>query len=265
MLTGTFSGLTTVGSFGQAQVSLSYDSHDVFLTIAAPPVTVIESYGSTSLVQVGNNYFLYPVGGSSGPELSVWGAPVVAGQFGSTTVIGAERTASGYDVAWKTGAGQYSIWGTDSNGNYVGNVLDAPSGSSSALQSIEPVFHQDLNGDGLIGPPPPPPPTVIEAYGSTDLDQVASNYFLYVHGTSSGPELMLGGAAVMAGQFGSWAPIGAERTASGYDVAWKNCPVPSPNDHKRRSSVSLGCFGKVSASDGSASPFTPATRPCVAK
>jgi hypothetical protein len=189
----------------------------------------------------------------------------VAGQFGSTTVIGAERTASGYDVAWKTGAGQYSIWGTDSNGNYVGNVLDAPSGSSSALQSIEPVFHQDLNGDGLIGPPPPPPPTVIEAYGSTDLDQVASNYFLYVHGTSSGPELMLGGAAVMAGQFGSWAPIGAERTASGYDVAWKNCPVPSPNDHKRRSSVSLGCFGKVSASDGSASPFTPATRPCVAK
>jgi hypothetical protein len=32
--------------------------------------TLIENFGSTSLVQVGNNYFLYPVGGSSGPELS---------------------------------------------------------------------------------------------------------------------------------------------------------------------------------------------------
>ena len=125
MLTGTFSGLTTVGSFGQAQVSLSYDSHDVFLTIVAPPVTVIESYGSTSLVQVGNNYFLYPVGGSSGPELSVWGAPVVAGQFGSWSPVGAEITASGYDVAWTNGTGQFSIWGTDSKGNYVFSGLAA--------------------------------------------------------------------------------------------------------------------------------------------
>ena len=37
---------------------------------ATPPTTVIEAYGSTSLVQVGNNYFLYPAGGSSGPLLN---------------------------------------------------------------------------------------------------------------------------------------------------------------------------------------------------
>ena len=37
-----------------------------------PHTTVIEAQGSTSLVQVANDYFLYPVGGSSGPaaELS---------------------------------------------------------------------------------------------------------------------------------------------------------------------------------------------------
>jgi len=33
----------------------------------APSGTVIESFGSTSLVQVGNNFYFYPVGGSSGP------------------------------------------------------------------------------------------------------------------------------------------------------------------------------------------------------
>src|SRR5262249_24715966 len=63
-----------------------------------------------------------------------------------------------------------------------------------------------------------PVPRVIEAFGSTDLDQVGSNYFLYAHATLSGPELKVGGAPVVAG---SWVPIGAEVTASGYEIAWK--------------------------------------------
>ena len=119
--------------------------------------TVIEAFGSTSLVEVGTNYFLYPAGGSSGPELSFSGAPVAAAQFGSWTPIGAEQTASGYDVAWKVpGADQYSVWATDSIGNYTSNILGTVSGTSSALESLEPVFHQDLNGDGSIGPPTTP-------------------------------------------------------------------------------------------------------------
>ena len=84
---------------------------------------MIEANGSTSLVEVGTNYFLYPVGGSSGPALRYVGAPVVAGQFGAWTPIGAEQTASGYEVAWKvTGADQYTVWNTDSSGNYISNT-----------------------------------------------------------------------------------------------------------------------------------------------
>jgi hypothetical protein len=114
-----------------------------------PPATVIEAFGSTSLVEVGSNYFLSPVGGSSGPELSYSGMAVVAGQFGTWTPIGAEQTASGYDVAWKvTGANQYSVWATDSSGNYTSNVLGAVAGTDPALVALEPVFHQDLNGNG---------------------------------------------------------------------------------------------------------------------
>ncbi len=82
------------------------------------PTKVIESFGATSLVQVGNNFFLYPVGGNSGPELMYNGAAVTAGQFGGFNPIGAEKTASGYDVAWKmAGADQYTAWNIDSNGN----------------------------------------------------------------------------------------------------------------------------------------------------
>jgi len=58
----------------------------------------IEAFGSTKLVEVGKSYFLYPIGGSSGPELSIFGAPIVAGQS-AWMPIGAEQTASGYTVA----------------------------------------------------------------------------------------------------------------------------------------------------------------------
>ena len=64
----------------------------------------------------------------------------------------AEQTATGYDVAWKdTANNQYSVWSTDSSGYYLSNIVAVGPGSSSALQSIESVFHQDLDGDGTIG------------------------------------------------------------------------------------------------------------------
>ena len=50
--------------------------------VTGPHTTVIEAQGSTSLVQVADDYFLFPVGGSSGPELSYNGAPVTVGEFG---------------------------------------------------------------------------------------------------------------------------------------------------------------------------------------
>ena len=117
---------------------------------------MIEAFGSTSLVEVGSNYFLYPNGGSA-VELSYAGAPVVAGQFdqfgGHWVPIGAEQTASGYEVAWKvTGADQYTVWNTDNSGNYLSSAFDVASGTSAALQSFETSFQQDLNGDGSIGP-----------------------------------------------------------------------------------------------------------------
>ena len=185
-----------------------------FHTMAPAVTTVIEAFGSTSLTQVGSNFFLYSIGGT-GPELKDGGAAVVAGQFGGWTPIGAEQTAGGYDVAWKIpGADQYTVWSTDSGGNYLSNIA-AVSGTSIALESLETIFHEDLNGDGVIGVPT----VVIEAFGSTSLAEIANNF--YLNSSGSGPELKDGGAAVVAGQFGGWTPIGAEQTAGGYDVAWK--------------------------------------------
>ena len=180
-------------------------------------VVTIKSIGSTNLTEVANHYYLYNSSGS-GPSLKLGGADVMAGQFGGWVPIGAEQTASGYEVAWKvTGADQYTVWNTNSSGNQISQT-DILSGTSVALESLETSFHQDLNGDGVIGVPAA---VTIETAGSTSLVEVGSNFFLDSISSGSGPSLKVGGADVVAGQYGAWAPIGAEQTASGYEVAWK--------------------------------------------
>ena len=182
------------------------------------PTTVIESFGSTKLVEVGNNYFLDSISTGAGPELKYGGSPVIAGEFVGATPIAAEATSTGYEVAWNVGGGQYSVWNTDSSGNYVSHALGATSGTSAALESLEPSFSQDLNGDGVIGLNLST--TVIESFGSTKLVEVGNNYFLDSISTGTGPELQYGGAPVVAGEFVGATPIAAEATSTGYEIAW---------------------------------------------
>jgi hypothetical protein len=123
---------------------------DGVIGLPPPVTTVIESAGITSLTEVGSLFYLYNSGGT-GPSLKYAGADIVAGN--SVWVpIGAEQTASGYEVAWKaTGADQYTVWNTDSSGNFVSAAIGVVSGSSTVLQSLESSFKQDLNGDGVLG------------------------------------------------------------------------------------------------------------------
>jgi hypothetical protein len=209
---------------------------DHLVMTSTPVSSVIESFGSTSLVQVGSHYYFNGISTGTGPELKYSGAVVVAGTLGGWTPIGVEQTANGYEVAWKmTGADQYTVWNTDSNGNYVSQAIGAVSGTDLGLESLENSFHQDLNGDGVIGPPT----IVIESFGSTSLGQVGNNYYLDSISTGTGPELKLYGAAVVAGQFGTIALIGAEQTSSGYDVAWK---VPGADQYIVWSTDSSGSY-----------------------
>ena len=64
--------------------------------------------------------------------------------------------------------------------------------------------------------------TDTSASGSTSLAEIGGNYFLFAAGGTTGPELQYNGAAVTAGEFGGWNPIGAVQTANGYEVAWQN-------------------------------------------
>jgi serralysin len=187
------------------------------------PTTTIESVGSNSLTEVGNEYFLFAHGTLKGPELMFNGAPVTVGEFAGWAPVGAEPIAGGgYEVAWKNaGTNQFTVWDTDSSGDKVGNAIGVVSGTDPSLELIEPSFAQNLNGDGVIGLNLPT--TAIESFGAISLTQVGNDYLLFAKGTTKGPELMFNGAPVTVGEFAGWAPVGAEPIGGGgYEVAWKN-------------------------------------------
>jgi serralysin len=224
--TGSIIGVVSGSSSALENLETTFNQDlNLDAAVGPPPPTVINTAGSTDLAQAGNNYFLFAHGTTTGPELSFGGTPVTVGEFAGWTPIGAVAvTGGGYDVAWKDAStGLYTAWSVDSSGAYTGSIIGVVPGSNNVLENLETTFNQDLNLDGTIGPPPPPPPTVIKTDGSTDLAQVANNYFLFAHGTATGPELSYGGGPVTVGEFAGWTPIGAAAvTGGGYDVAWEN-------------------------------------------
>jgi len=48
-----------------------------------------------------------------------------------------------------------TVLGVNRDSQLIYLVIGLVAGTNSTLQSLEPSFHQDLNGDGLIGVPPP--------------------------------------------------------------------------------------------------------------
>ena len=144
---------------------------------------MIESFGSTSLTLAGSTFYLDDSNGS-GPSLKQGGVACVAGVLDGWTPIGVEQTAGGFEVAWKkVGADQYTMWMTDSNGNFRSNPVGVVSGSSTTLKSLEASFHQDLNGDGVITGAGPAPANIVSGTAGNDtLTSAAANEVFFGNG-----------------------------------------------------------------------------------
>lgn len=211
---GTPDGTDTVSGVENFQ----FADGTISSTLLTSPGVAIESFGVTSLVQYGSVYALNSVAGGFGPEVTLNGSPLTAGQFAGWSPVAAEKTTAGYQLAmYASATNQFIIWTLDNNGSYVTNSASM-SGTSTALEIYENSFHQDLNGDGTVGIPSSAG-TVIEAAGATKLVQVGSNYFLNAVSGGSGPEVFLNGSPLAAGQFAGWAPVAAEKTSAGYQLA----------------------------------------------
>ncbi len=126
-------------------------------------------------------------------------------------MVGAEQVSGGgYDVAWKYAPdGHFSIWSTDSNGNFcharrcAGGVShrrvaegagdDIPSGSQRRRHDRRP-------GRATSD-------VTIESAGSTSLVLSGGNYHLNSISTGTGPVLKYLGNPVIAANWGTWSVI----------------------------------------------------------
>ncbi len=91
------------------------------------------------------------------------------------------------------------------------------SGTSPTLQAVEFAFAEGFSGAAGTEEPF----TEIAFNDVTNLAQVGNQYELIPAGGGPGLLLEYQGGLVTQGQFGAgWAPVGAEKTATGYEVVW---------------------------------------------
>ncbi len=122
-------------------------------TIGIPADHTIQVDGATTLSQSGNQYNV-SVNGGADIAIKLGNADVQANNFGGWIPIGAVQTATGFDIAWENhGSGLYAVWNADSSANFISNLVANAAPTNPTLESLETVFNQDLNGDGVIGPP----------------------------------------------------------------------------------------------------------------
>jgi hypothetical protein len=183
------------------------------------PSVAAHTAGAT-LAQVGNLFELNP--NSGGPLLEFNGSVVTKGRFpAGWTPVGTVQTGTGYEVAFSAptgtpGQNQYVVWNTDSNGNFTGNATGVLPGATSAstLAGLEAA----LGNEDFAGLTPATPQQIGTPSPNGQLALVGNVYELNPSG--GGLLLELGGSVVTAGSLGGWTPVGAEKTATGYEVAW---------------------------------------------
>jgi serralysin len=192
--------------------------------------SVVDSDPIVTVVQIDDHYELKAVSSGTGPLIELNGSPVTVGQFpAGWTPVGATETGDGYEIAWSApGANEYVVWNTDSNGDYTSAATGILSGASPTLAAVEANFGETFTGSG-----PPASTTMIATNGTTTLAQVGNLFELNPAGGGTGPLLELNGGVVTAGQFAAgWTPVGAMRTANGYEVAF-SAPVPGQSGEKQ--------------------------------
>ena len=167
-----------------------------------PTSALIQTDGSTNLIQVADTYFVDVAG--SGLELKYGGPAVTVGEFSNFTPVGAVQTATGYDIAWHmSGTNEFTFWTLDSNGNYTSNITNGLV-SGSALASFETLFHQDFNDNGSIG----------SSATFSVLDGTAATASISIPEAFTGSNLTLGASSAFTGQIVGFAGDG---TAQGSD------------------------------------------------
>ena len=107
-----------------------------------PTANPIPVGGNGALTEVANQFELNPVGGGTGPFLTLNGRPVFQNEFpAGWNPVGAVQTATGYEVAFGNGTGGFEVWNTDGNGNFTSAAATGLSAGTNELAGVEANHH----------------------------------------------------------------------------------------------------------------------------
>ena len=196
---------TATNSSGKTSAASSALAVTVDTKVAAPTIASNKVNSANQVVMSGN------------AEAS----SVVKVFDGATQIGSATANSSGVwtytSAALAVGAHSLTAKATD----VAGNISVASSVVTASVTSTSPTAPTSpTTPTSPTSPTSPTAGTVIESAGATRL--VESGDKFYLNGsTGTGPTLKHGGVAFVDGSDGTWAPIAAEKTATGYQVVWK--------------------------------------------
>ena len=140
----------TTGTLAGGTQSFTAKAMDAAGNVSAASAALTVTISAQAKVSKVRNHY-YVSTSKTDPILTYAGAPVVTDQTAGRRSARCRRQRGMRLSGRLTGADQYTVWNTDSNGNFVSDTLGVVSGTSYALESLETSFQQDLNGDGTIG------------------------------------------------------------------------------------------------------------------
>ncbi len=175
-------------------------------------LTVIENNGAYQLAVTGDGAYLISNGLGTSVTLKMNSWDVTTATFAGWSALQAEATATGFTALWQGPNGDYAIWQTDSDGNYLGSKA----WPASLIKEIEPLFVADVDGDGNIGAS-----KLIEDAGAYELSTNIVGAYQISDGSGTPVTLKLNSADVTVATFAGWSPLQAEATATGFKVLWQ--------------------------------------------
>lgn len=211
-LTSAATGVLQSGTYALDSLDGAFNAT---LDLHSPTSTLIDTNSGYSLFQVDDVYEL-----TNGPAFSAilqaGGSSIISGHFNGFTPLAEIPVTGGFEVMFQSGT---SFVGLDFNvaGAFTSAATSVLAGSSFALQSLEPVFNTDLNGDGYPGPIFV---SRVAQFGVMAIEQENSAYVLSSGAVSA--FLTVGGSPIFSGQFNGYTPEAVIPVTGGFEVMFKN-------------------------------------------
>ncbi len=181
-----------------------------------PKISSIASNGAFGIANIADEFEITS-GGVQQAILQVGGSAIISGQFAGFAPVAVEASYGGYEVMFQSGSSFVGL-NFNASGNFTQAATSVLAGSSYALQSLEPGFGKNLNGDTVIGPTT----SNIDVNSTVSLVSEADAFVVISSGQPTQAVLQVAGSQIVSGNFAGFTPVAVLANSGGYEVMFKS-------------------------------------------